>query len=300
MTMPFFKVSGSGNDFLALPEPAAPPPAERIRAWCRRGISLGADGLFTLRREGAEVAMEYWNADGLPADLCLNGTRCAAQLAFHLGWAQGRATVRTAAGRFDARRLDEGSVALGVPAPAAAPAEIRVEVEGRTWSGWRIDVGVPHLVLLWPEDLAAAPVVSLGGPLRRHPAFAPAGANVNFVRFPTPHRMEIRTYERGVEDETLSCGTGVLAAAAVGLALGAATLPLAVATRGGFELEVAAAGSAAWAKGLAGEWEADAEGHAGKSETGAEHAAGAPRCWTLAGDARIVARGELLAGAESS
>jgi diaminopimelate epimerase len=266
----FFKVSGSGNDFLALPEPAAPPPAERIRAWCRRGVSLGADGLFALRRDGGELAMEYWNADGLPADLCLNGTRCAAQLAFHLGWAEGGATVRTGAGRFAARRLDDARVALEVPVPAAPPAEVRVEVEGSEWRGWRIDFGVPHLVLLWPGELEEAPVVGLGRPLRHHPAFAPAGTNVNFVRFPTPGRMEIRTYERGVEDETLSCGTGVLAGAAVGLAAGIAVLPLAVSTRGGFELEVAEAGSA---EGLR---------------------------WTLAGDARIVAQGELLPGAEAA
>jgi diaminopimelate epimerase len=276
----FFKVSGSGNDFLALPEPAAAPPAERIRAWCRRGISLGADGLFVLRRDGGEVAMEYWNADGLPAELCLNGTRCAAQLAFHLGWAEGATTVRTAADRFAARRLDATSVALAVPAPRGRPAEVEVELDGRSWSGWRIDVGVPHLVLLWPRDLDDAPVVALGRPLRWHPAFAPDGANVDFVRFPTPHRMEIRTFERGVEDETLSCGTGILAAAAVGLAAGAAALPLTVATRGGFELTVAQ---------FAG----------GMGAMGAIGAMGAmtPH-WTLAGDARIVARGELLAGAE--
>jgi diaminopimelate epimerase len=276
----FFKVSGSGNDFLALPEPAATPPAERIRAWCRRGVSLGADGLFALRRDGGELAMEYWNADGLPADLCLNGTRCAAQLAFHLGWAEGGAIVRTGAGRFAARRLDNARVALEVPVPAAPPAEVRVEVEGSKWRGWRIDFGVPHLVLLWPGELEGAPVVGLGRPLRHHPAFAPAGTNVNFVRFPAPGRMEIRTYERGVEDETLSCGTGVLAGAAVGLAAGIAVLPLAVSTRGGFELEVAAAESAE-----------------GQTAPGGQPG---PRRWTLAGDARIVARGELLPGAEAA
>ncbi|HEV7786777.1 MAG TPA: diaminopimelate epimerase, partial [Thermoanaerobaculia bacterium] len=89
----FYKLSGSGNDFLALAEPWETPSAERIRAWCRRGVSIGADGLFVLRRAGggetggAGATMDYFNADGLAADLCLNGTRCAAQLAFHLGWA---------------------------------------------------------------------------------------------------------------------------------------------------------------------------------------------------------------------
>jgi diaminopimelate epimerase len=123
-------------------------------------------------------------------------------------------------------------------------------------------------VLLGPEGLGGAPVRELGRAIRYDPAFQPAGTNVNFVRFPDPGRMEIRTYERGVEDETLSCGTGVLASAAVGLATGRARLPLRVLSAGGYELEVAGD---------------PAEGR-----------------WSLAGDARVVAEGELLPGALSS
>ena len=271
----FFKVSGSGNDFLALAEPGETPDPERIRAWCRRGTSLGADGLFILRRsphpaplpeeEGARrVVMDYFNSDGHPAGLCLNGTRCAAQLAFHLGWAQGTARIETGAGQVEARRLDETRTAVELPAPGE-PREVTVEVEGRRHTGCFLLVGVPHFVLLRPEGLGDVPVVPLGRALRHHPAFAPAGANVNFVRFPAQHRMEIRTYERGVEDETLSCGSGILAGAATGLKLGLAALPLRVITQGGFELEVAG--------GLR-------SGH-----------------WSLAGDARVVAEGGLLAGA---
>ncbi|HXO19671.1 MAG TPA: diaminopimelate epimerase [Thermoanaerobaculia bacterium] len=263
----FFKLSGSGNDFLALAQTAETseePSPERIRAWCRRGVSLGADGLFVLRRAPEGVAMDYWNADGRPADLCLNGTRCAAQLAFQLGWGEGTVKVATPAGGFSARRLDGSRIALDLPAPAEPPRPLELEVEGRTLAGWAVTVGVPHFVLVWPESLERAPVVPLGRLLRFHPALGAAGANVDFVRFPRPGRMEIRTYERGVEDETLSCGTGVLAGAAAGLALGLAALPLAVLTQGGFELEVG--------------------GEAGS--------------WSLAGDARVVAEGELLAAAE--
>lgn len=267
----FYKVSGSGNDFLALAEPASDPPPERIRAWCRRGISVGADGLFILRRaQGADagdagVAMDYFNADGFPAALCLNGTRCAAQLAFHLGWFEGELRIGTGAGRFTARFLDEARVSLEVPVPES-PREVAPEVDGIARAGMFVWVGVPHLVLVWPESLETAPVSTLGAALRRHPEF-PEGANVNFVRFAAPDQMEIRTYERGVEDETLSCGTGILAGAAVGLALAKAKLPLRVATRGGFELEVAA---------------------------GPQNDR-----WFLTGDARIVAQGELLPGAEA-
>jgi diaminopimelate epimerase len=283
----FFKLSGSGNDFLALADPTGQAPAptpEQIRAWCRRGVSLGADGLFLLRRsaEGEEgrVVMEYWNADGLPADLCLNGTRCAAQLAFHLGWADGRVRIATAAGEVSAVQLDPTRIAVelpgGIDSPPPRPREVTLEALGQAWTGWAITVGVPHLVLVWPAGLGAAPVVPLGRALRLHDAFTPAGTNVSFVRFPAANRLEIRTYERGVEDETLSCGTGVLAAAAVGVHLGQARLPLAVLTQGGFELAVSAASG-------------DALGEALGEASGG---------WSLAGDARIVAAGDLLAAAE--
>jgi diaminopimelate epimerase len=267
----FHQLSGSGNDFLALAEPAQVPAPGTIRAWCRRGVSIGADGLFVLRREERGAAMDYFNADGLPADLCLNGTRCAAQLAFHLGWAAARVSIRTPAGVFAVRRLDEARVAVEVAMPAEEPREMTVEIEGRFHTGYRLIVGVPHFVLLWPEDLGDAPVRELGRALRYHAVFGPAGTNVNFVRFPARDRMEIRTYERGVEDETLSCGTGVLASAAVGQARAGARLPLHVMTQGGFELEV------------------------GHLEVGLQ--AG---LWSLAGDARVVAAGEILPGAAAN
>jgi len=268
----FWKLSGSGNDFLALAEPDAVPTEEEIRAWCRRGVSLGADGLFVLRRlrrrDGA-VAMDYWNADGLPADLCLNGTRCAAQLAFHLGWAADRVRIATAAEEVDARRLDGSRVALELPAPKEPRAKT-VEIGGPagsgSWSGWFVEVGVPHFVLAWPESLSTAPVALLGRALRRAPDFAPAGTNVDFARFPDHRTVEIRTYERGVEDETLSCGTGVLAAAAVGIALGRSRPPLAVRTASGIDLAVGI--------------EDPEHPWSGR--------------WSLGGDARLVAEGDLL------
>lgn len=263
----FFKVSGSGNDFLALVEPPkeeAAPAAEAIQAWCRRGVSIGADGLFVLRRAADGVVMDYFNSDGHPADLCLNGTRCAAQLAFHLGWADRAVTIRTGAGTVAARRGDAARVTLELPAPGTPQALVLV-VDGIQRAGYRVRVGVPHFVLPWPESLDRAPVDTLGRKIRHDPAFE-EGTNVNFVRFPDGHRMEVRTFERGVEAETLSCGSGILAGAAVGLHLGRSTLPLRVSVQGGFELEV----------GIHGE------------------------SWLLSGDARVVAQGVLLDGAAIS
>ena len=269
--LPFLRVSGAGNDFLALAEPAAAPSGDDIRAWCRRGVSLGADGLFVLRRRQgsgaagrAAVEMDYYNADGGLADLCLNGTRCAAQVAFHLGWAAQEVEVVTGAGPVAARWVDEAAVAVELPRPGAGE-EVEVEAAGRTVRGTYLVVGVPHLVVDWPDGLARAPLAELGPPLRRHPRF-PHGANVSFVRAPAPDRLEIRTWERGVEAETLACGTGVLAAVAAGLAQGRLALPVEVLTAGGFRLTVAAA-------------------------------ADSTERWSLAGDARVLAEGRLLPGA---
>jgi diaminopimelate epimerase len=265
----YFATSGAGNDFLALPEPERTPGRDEIRAWCRRGLSLGADGLFVLRRSAAPVAtarpavtMDYFNADGGAADLCLNGARCAARLAFHLGWAGDEVEVITGAGPVVARRLGDARVALELPRPGT-PVEARVEVAERAFRGFRVDAGVPHFVLVWSGGLGSAPVAELGPALRRHPAFGAAGANVDFARFPAADRCELRTFERGVEAETLACGTGVLAVAAVGLALGRLALPATALTAGGFPITVGPA-----------------------ADPGER--------WTMAGDARILARGELL------
>lgn len=274
--IPFLRVSGAGNDFLALAEPAAEPTAAEIRAWCRRGVSLGADGVFVLRRRGEGgaagragaaplvVDMAYYNADGGGADLCLNGTRCAAQVAFHLGWAEDEVEIVTGAGPVAARRVDAATVAVELPRPGVGE-EVEVEAADETVRGTYLVAGVPHLIVDWPAGLAAAPLARLGPPLRRHPRF-PTGANVSFVHAPAAGRLEIRTWERGVEGETLACGTGVLAAVAAGLARGRLSLPVSVLTAGGFTLTVDAS------------------------------PASTDR-WTLAGDARILAEGHLLPGA---
>jgi diaminopimelate epimerase len=181
--------------------------------------------------------------------------------------------VHTAAGDVAARRLDDRRVALevsaGVAGAVAPPEKLAVEAAGAGVTagvtGYFVTVGVPHFVIPVEGDLGDVAVAELGRAIRFDPVFGPAGTNVDFVRYLAPDRLALRTYERGVEGETLSCGTGVLAAAAVGVALGLVRLPAAVATRSGFVLEVAA---------------------------GEE-----PGRWTLSGDARVVARGELLAGA---
>jgi diaminopimelate epimerase len=259
-----YKVSGGGNDFLALIEPGRPPDPQQIVAWCARGLSLGADGVLVLRRAEEGVAMDYWNADGRPADLCINGTRCAARLAFTLGWSRGEVTIVTGAGPLRAAPAGPAEIALELAAPEHLPRRLSVELASGPVEGWSVKVGVPHFVIPWPSTLADCPVARLGPALRRHESFGAAGTNVDFVRFPSRNRLEIRSFERGVEAETLACGTGVLAAVATGLQLGLANLPVRALTLGGFELEV-----------------------------GGTTLDAAPRRWTLSGDARVLGRIEL-------
>ncbi len=267
--VPFYKVSGAGNDFIALIAPDRAPRPEEIRAWCRRGLSLGADGVFTLTRNARGARMVHYNADGGRSDLCLNASRCAARLVFDLGWQEAASELSTDAGVLRARRID-GRVALELPGLLGEPEARALEVGAAAYAGWWLRVGVEHFVLPWPESLVRAPVAELGAKLRSHPGLGPPGANVNFVRFPSPRRLEIRSFERGVEGETLACGSGVVAAATAGVAAGRLEVPLTVLTSGGFDLTV------------------DGETEAGRL-----------RRALLVGDARIVARGRLLPGAEA-
>jgi len=267
----FFKLSGAGNDFIALVEPERSPTVAQVKAWCTRGLSVGADGLFVLRRTNRGAEMSHYNADGTAAELCLNGTRCAARLALELAWAQEEIDIVTGAGPVQARRITETEIALTLPPPTDAPRPTQIALERMTYSGWRLSIGVPHFILEWPGSLGTAPVESLGSTLRSHSEFAPEGTNVDFVSHSDDsHHLFIRSFERGVEAETLACGTGVLAATATGLSVGRLNLPVTAHTRGGFLLTV----------------------------TG-EAVAGVIRTWSLAGDARIVARGELRPEASS-
>lgn len=269
----FFKVSGSGNDFIALVEPKDLPQPEQVRAWCQRGNSLGADGVFVLTRRPdcpTAVDMVHFNADGGTANLCLNGTRCAARLAFHHGWAEEKVTIHAAAGAVIGTLAENDRIRLNIPFPLAPVTPFRTRVGDALVEGWLTSVGVPHLILPWSTSLSTAPVESLGAELVHHPAVGREGANINFVHIVDRHHLEIRTYERGVNAETLACGSGSLAAAQVMVGtVGSAEPPLSILTAGGERLEV-----------------------------GGEKIAGLLHDSTLTGNVRIVAQGRLLPEAE--
>lgn len=238
MSVVYTKVTGSGNDFVMLDGRVTGEgewPAERIARICDRRDGIGADGLVIVTPLGDDtVRMTYFNADGSRAAMCGNAALCTTRFAAALEMADPAGmTLVTDAGTFPSRCVGDGHFAeLHLPdQPVPAPLEIGLaEGERAAWLG---TVGVPHLVTL-VEDVAAVDVLARGRSLRHAPACGPDGANANFLsRLPTPEVADpgaptwaIRTYERGVEGETLACGTGTVAAALALAVSGTDQLPL--------------------------------------------------------------------------
>jgi len=232
---------GGGNDFVLIdhrarfiPEAEQPGFARRV---CVRQMGVGADGLILIENSTqADFKWRFYNADGSEPEMCGNGGRCAARFAVLHGIAPEQLSFETLAGVIHAevsgRRVrlaltEVGEVNLHTPIP----------LEDETLVGHFLRVGVPHVVVP-VNDLELAPVTHWGRMIRFHSIFQPAGTNVNFIRFQGPHDLESRTYERGVEDETLACGTGAVAAALIAARLGKAASPVTVHTRGGEALTV--------------------------------------------------------------
>jgi diaminopimelate epimerase len=200
---------------------------------------VGADGVLLLESDPEhDFAMRYFNADGRAADYCGNGARCLARLALDLGLGrEGEVVFRTAVGVQRARRAGDGrGIALEFGEVAACGPVERVEALGRSFAGRRATAGVPHFVVP-VERVDGVPVAEWGAALRRHPAFGEAGTNVDFVARLAPGRVAMRTYERGVEGETLACGSGAMASALWAVAEGD-TPPITIVTAGGDELRV--------------------------------------------------------------
>lgn len=250
-TVVFHKVTGSGNDFVMLDgrtTSVADWPAERIARICDRRQGIGADGLVILDPLGDDtVRMTYFNSDGSEAAMCGNAALCSTRLAAALEMADPAGmTLVTGAGSFPTRCIGEGDQAeLNLPdTPVPVPVAITPGIGER--SILLGTVGVPHLVTL-VDDLAGVHVGQRGRELRFHAAAGPAGANANFYGRISPSSgtgapgdptWGLRTYERGVEDETLSCGTGTVAAALALAATGVDTLPLRFRSSGGQVLSV--------------------------------------------------------------
>lgn len=238
----FSKMAGGGNDFVVIDNRGSRigDASDLTRRICTHGLSVGADGLILVENSvRATFRMRYYNSDGSLAAFCANGTRCAARFAFLNVIAGRKMTIETDAGIVGAEVGEGGAVTLSLSAPWAFRAERPLVIGDKTIRGSSIMVGVPHYVVFLRDDLWAQNIVPLGRAIRRHPDLVPdGGANVNFVCVRDAHSIEVRTYERGVEDETLSCGSGVVASAVTSALFGRVSSPVSVLTRSGITLTV--------------------------------------------------------------
>ena len=237
----FVKMAGGGNDFLLFEadgQKLSDEDRRRLSLLCRRGLSVGADGaLFLSGAEGNRIRLDYFNADGGLASFCANGTRCAARYAVTRRLVPGRQPVLETGWAPIEAIVADGKVTLRLPDFALPGQPVQISGEGLPPMAVPIVVGVPHLVVFVSGDLGTLVVERLGPPLRRHPAM-PEGANVNFVKVTGDNAIAVRTYERGVEDETLACGSGVVASAVVAAREGLVASPVVCETRSGVAFAV--------------------------------------------------------------
>ena len=252
--VPFYKMSGGGNDFVLFDNRKAilaKDYSKIAQEVCQRKFSIGADGILVLEKsDQADFRMVYYNADGSRAEMCGNGARCIARYAHLLKAAPEKMKFLTDAGPIGAEIMGEESVKLNMGKPKDLKLDLTLKLEdGKQFNASFINTGVPHAVVL-VTDLEKTDVQNLGKSIRFHKEFAPAGANVNFVFHKDPHHLVMRTFERGVEGETLACGTGATAAAVVCGVMKLVASPVECLTRGGetlkvyFEIEQASAGIA--------------------------------------------------------
>jgi diaminopimelate epimerase len=239
--IPFCKMNGSGNDFILVDNRERILDGDHLGDFvprvCARKVSVGADGVILIEpSERVHFRWRFFNADGSEAEMCGNGGRCAARFAVLRGISPERLSFETLAGIIEAE-VHGRRVKLQMVQPSGMELELKVKIEGDAHFLHFINTGVPHAVE-FVEDASRAAVVDLGRKIRFHPQFQPAGTNANFVQPVDRGHLKVRTYERGVEDETLACGTGAVASALIAAARGLADSPVAVETTGGEVLNI--------------------------------------------------------------
>jgi diaminopimelate epimerase len=272
MNIPFSKFSGAGNDFIMIDnreqritsegilltgyegQPKKLDLQSFITKVCRRGLSVGADGIILIENSAiTDFKMRYFNADGSEADTCGNGSRCTARFAYLKGIALRKMRFETRAGIYTAEITEQDTVKVNLSDPGQIKLNINIKTSFGKLTTHFIDTGVPHVVVfvsdienagrnpkseIRNQTLSHLDVCGLGKELRYHPVFQPAGANVNFIEIPDQQHIHIRTYERGVENETLACGTGSIGSAIIAYRLGKLTPPVTVLTQGGSLLKI--------------------------------------------------------------
>jgi diaminopimelate epimerase len=236
----FTKMNGAGNDFVMIDNRAGKVrlKPEQITHICDRHRGVGADGILLLEKgsNGADFRMRYYNRDGGEAEMCGNGARCFARFANKIADAPKKISFQTPAGLIRGE-LHGDLVTLQMSEPKDLRLNVELELDGEDARVHYINSGVPHVVV----PVARVDMVHVyerGGAIRCHEMFSPAGANVNFIEKRGPRQISIRTYERGVEDETLACGTGVVASALIFAATEKVDGAITVIVRSGSELSV--------------------------------------------------------------
>jgi diaminopimelate epimerase len=237
----FFKMSGSGNDFIivdnrqkVVKDNDLPGFIHRI---CRRKMSVGADG-FILIEPSNEVDFKwrFFNSDGSKAEMCGNGARCAARFAYVNGIAGENLSFETEAGVISGQVKDDRAK-VKMPDPVELRLNYNIELKNGPVTVCSVNTGVPHVVVM-SETIEDINVFDLGREIRFHEAFLPAGTNVNFICQQKQGHLAIRTYERGVENETLACGTGSIAAALITSCKAQWQSPINLVTRSGESLTI--------------------------------------------------------------
>ncbi|MCP3889449.1 MAG: diaminopimelate epimerase [Desulfobulbaceae bacterium] len=238
----FEKMSGTGNDFVIIDNRkdiiTAEEQPDLARKICRRMFSVGADGLIFMQdSKDTDFSWNFYNADGSVAEMCGNGARCAARFAYRHGIAGRKMKFETIAGIVEAEICDEEEVVM---VKMTKPFDFRIGLSLRLddveYPVTFVNTGVPHAVIFIEGD--DVPVKKWGRKIRFHELFEPKGTNANFVQVIGENKLKVRTYERGVEDETMACGTGAVAAAIYGAMLKEMDSPVEVETSGGEMLTI--------------------------------------------------------------
>ena len=238
--IPFMKLSGAGNDFVIINNLAGivdSTDTEFVQKLCQRRMSVGADGVLLVEKaDDVDFRMRYFNADGGEVETCGNGARCISRFAYLNGIAAEQMRFLTNAGIYESEIVGEN-----VKVRMSDPTDIRLNVPLQLDDGLHAvgfaNSGVPHVVF-FVDDLEGTDVYDLGQQTRYHDNFKPDGTNANFIRVESPGLIDVRTYERGVEDETLACGTGSIASAIIAATLGKVVSPVSVKTASGIVLKI--------------------------------------------------------------
>lgn len=248
----FTKMSGAGNDFILFEHDELQLSSEKIRVLCNRNFGIGADGILLIgKSDSKDFKVSYYNSDGSAGALCANGVRCAVRYLYEQGKIGSKTEFEFVGQTFKAEVIDNDSIRQQLNAPIRIKRNFKVKAAGQLLNANYIDLGSKHLVI-FVEDILVDPlnpkanfksindidVSNLGRELRYHTDFAPEGVNVNFIQTLDRNLLAIRTYERGVEAETLACGSGSVSSAIIAFLEKKLQLPIKIQTYGGAFLDV--------------------------------------------------------------